>query len=448
MSVPTDNLTRAAKDPTWAWARYEPVDGQGWNVGLAAHLLARAGFGSSLAERERAVADGPQKSIDRLVRPPEGLDAFEQTYAEYERASEGSIDRPPSLVAATHGPDALSLAGEAHLVLAWPFRRQPERGGTQSAHAAARSTPSRARPWPLPIAPPGRHGRSGRAALPPGPEESQGHAAADARPYACWLPSPLARGTTTDRDVAETARAFTGWFVLRTRLQFYDREFDDGDKEILGKRENFTTASALDWIADQRATSRTIVRKLYRQFVSETDEPGDELLDPLVDSLAAGGDVLATVETMLRSNLFFSPFAVRCRVKSPVEFALGLARCFTDRIATQNLGPSLAGLGQDLYNPPTSAGWPGGMDWLNDASIVGRHRLAAEMLAPDGKSLYDIHVQSLAAAHGKTEPAAALPFFTDLLLPGGDAAVEMASTPKRLEDLVLAIACLPEYQLT
>lgn len=447
MSVPTDNLTRAAKDPAWAWARYEPVDGRGWNVGLAAHLLARAGFGSSLAERGRAVADGPQKTIDRLVHPPEDVNAFEQTYAEYERASEGSIDalRAWWLRRMVETPfpllEKLTLFWHGHFAVSQnevgrsPLMQRHVQLLREHALGPFRSLLQAVMVDPAMLL--CLEAQKSRKATPP-----------------LMLARTLlgaftvGEGNYTDRDVAETARAFTGWFVLRTRLQFYDREFDDGDKEILGKKDNFTTESALDRIADQRATSRTVVRKLYRQFVSETDDPGDELLDPLVDSLAAGGDVLATVETMLRSNLFFSPLAPHSRVKSPVEFALGLARCFTDRIATQNLGPSLAGLGQDLYNPPTSAGWPGGLDWLNDASIVGRHRLAAEMLAPDGKSLCNLNVQSFAAAHDKTDPAASLPFFTDLLLPGSDAAVEMASIPKRLEDLVLAIACLPDYQLT
>ncbi len=447
MSVPTDNLSRAAKDPAWAWARYEPVDDQGWNVGLAAHLLARAGFGSNLAERERAVADGPQKTIDRLVHPPEDLDAFEQTYAEYERASEGSIDalRAWWLRRMIETPfpllEKLTLFWHGHFAVS---QNEVGRSPLMQRHVQL------LREYALgPF-------RSLLQAVMVDPamllclEAQKSRKATPSLTLARTLLGTftVGEGNYTDRDVAETARAFTGWFVHRTRRQFYDREFDDGEKEILGKKDNFTTESALDWIADQRAASRTVVRMLYRQFVSETDEPGDELLDPLVDSLAAGGDVLATVETMLRSNLFFSPFAPQCRVKSPVEFALGLARCFTDRIATQNLGPSLAGMGQDLYNPPTSAGWPGGLDWLNDASIVGRHRLAAEMLAPEGKSLYDLNVQSFAVAHGKTDLAASLPFFTDLLLPDSDAAVEMTSTPERLEDLVLAIACLPDYQLT
>ena len=60
------------------------------------------------------------------------------------------------------------------------------------------------------------------------------------------------------------------------------------------------------------------------------------------------GDVTGTVETILRSNVFFSPAAYRCRVKSPVEFAIGLARAFEARVGTGQLSQRLAGLGQNL----------------------------------------------------------------------------------------------------
>ena len=46
------------------------------------------------------------------------------------------------------------------------------------------------------------------------------------------------------------------------------------------------------------------------------------------------------VERVLRSNLFFSPQAYRARIKSPVEFALGMARALqaqTDRLVQEIL---------------------------------------------------------------------------------------------------------------
>jgi uncharacterized protein (DUF1800 family) len=69
------------------------------------------------------------------------------------------------------------------------------------------------------------------------------------------------------------------------------------------------------------------VGKLFRYLISEASEPRPALLEPLaVEYRKREYDTLWLVRTMLASNLFYSPHAVRQRIKSPVEFAVGLLR--------------------------------------------------------------------------------------------------------------------------
>jgi hypothetical protein len=53
----------------------------GWNLPQAAHLLRRATFGFTAAQLQQALADGPQRTIDRLLAEPPDYAAFEQSLA-------------------------------------------------------------------------------------------------------------------------------------------------------------------------------------------------------------------------------------------------------------------------------------------------------------------------------------------------------------------------------
>jgi uncharacterized protein (DUF1800 family) len=437
-------LERATSDPTWAWARYEPDAGRPWDARLAAHLLRRAGFGPNLAEIDQAKSDGPQQTIDRLLQPNGDLAAFEAMYADYEQASESKVDvlrawwlrrmleTPfPLLEKLTlfwHGHFAVSQAEVARGPLMQrhvKMLREHALGDFQSLLKAVMLDPATLISL---------EAQKSRKAMPP---------TTLARTLLTHF--TVGEGNFTEEDVAETARAFTGWFVFRTRREFIDREYDDGEKSLFGKKGSFTAEDALDVICDQKATAQTVICRLYRQFVSEVDEPSDALLDPLVESFAEKGDILGTVETILRSNVFFSPAAYRCRVKSPVEFAVGLVRAFEGRVGTERLAGDVADLGQSLYNPPTSAGWPDGLAWLNDGTIVGRQNLASTLLRPTGKDSYRLQPAGLARNHDKQDVASAKQLFMDLLLQS-DVSTRVGDA-KAIDQAAQDIACLPEYQL-
>lgn len=445
MSLSSEAMTRAAGDPAWAWARYQPDAGRPWDSRQAAHLLRRAGFGPGQPEIDQATNDGPQKTIDRLVRPEGDPAAFDRMYADYEKAAEGSVDtlRAWWLRRMIETPfpllEKLTLFWHGHFAVS---QAEVGRGPLLQRHVellreqALGNFPSLLRAVMLdPAMLTCLEAQKSRKATPP---------TALARTLLAHF--TVGEGSFTESDVAATARAFTGWFVNRTSREFYDREFDQGEKEIFGQKGNFTAEAVLDLIAGQRATSRTIVRKLFRQFVSEADEPGEALLDPLVDAFAKSGNVLDTVETILRSNVFFSPAAYRCRVKSPVEYAVGLVRAFEGRVGTERLVRSLADLGQNLYNPPTSAGWPDGLGWLNDATIVGRHNLAWALLQQTGDNKYRLDADGYARKRGRQDIPAARRLFVELLLQS-DLAENTTADAESIPEAARIVACSPEYQL-
>jgi uncharacterized protein (DUF1800 family) len=136
----------------------------------------------------------------------------------------------------------------------------------------------------------------------------------------------------------------------------------------------------------------------------------------LAAGLTADLDIGRTVETMLRSNLFYSPLAYRQRVKSPVEYAVGIIRPLEATPPTLPLAEHLAQLGQDLYHPPTVNGWTGGKHWINAATMVGRANLAAALLAAEGAYAGKLDVAAAARKYGHDGLSAAAEFLSALLL--------------------------------
>ena len=203
------------------------------------------------------------------------------------------------------------------------------------------------------------------------------------------------------------------------------------------------------------ATSRHLARRFYRWFVSEADEPADAFFAPLAERFSRDGDIGKLTDTILRSNLFFSDGANRRRIKSPLEFALGIVVALQGLVPTARLASDLSELGQNLGEPPTAAGWEGGTAWINPATLIGRASLATSLLSVDGPYGAGLDPRQAAEAHGRGAPATAGRWLIDLLIQGDlPSHVErllLESGPKGQGDtfrrLTHMIVTLPEFQL-
>src|SRR5438105_770586 len=67
--------------PSWAWERYKPSDKAPWNLQRVGHLYRRASFGATWTELQTGLKDGPDKTIDRLLKGGAGLADFDQSTA-------------------------------------------------------------------------------------------------------------------------------------------------------------------------------------------------------------------------------------------------------------------------------------------------------------------------------------------------------------------------------
>ena len=440
-------------DPAWAWAAYEPDAHRPWDLRLAGHLFRRAAFGADWSQLQAALADGPERSVQKLVAPEADMAAFNSEQDAFEASASADSLRAwwlrrmivtphPLLEKMTlfwHDHFATSNAKVKSLVL---MRQHVQ---LLRSHALGRFEPLLQDVSRDPAMLVWLNANTNRKSLPN-----------DKLARNLLERFSMGLGNYSEEDVREAARAFTGWAVLRNQLRYFDREHDSGAKKVLGQEGNFDGEDVVRIILEHAATPRLIVGKLYRWLISETDPPSDDLIDPLAASFAQHYDVARLVKTMLESNLFFSPVAYRRRIKSPVEYALGIVKGLEAVVPTSRLGADLADLGQNLYNPPTVKGWEGGRRWINTATVIGRNRLAANLIGETKAYGKKLDPAAVAKKYGHAGPEDAGRFIIDLFLQGDiepNVAEALLKTggdgdaSQRVRDIAHAVAVSPEFQL-
>lgn len=455
--MPTKKMEQL-HDPGWAWSPYQPSASHPWNLRQAAHLYRRAGFSANWQQLQQALADAPQQTVEQLLHPTGEVSEFNQIYDEYESSATDSestdtlrawwlrrmlLTPHPLLEKMTlfwHNHFAVSNVQVKSAQMMMQYIRQLR------SHALGNFASLLESILHEPAILTGLGAEANRRAQP-----CEDFARVLLETYC------LGPGNCTEKDIRDTARAFTGWFVYRNRLRYIQHEHDEGEKEILGEKGNFGSKDVIRILLEQPAMHRLLIRKLYRWFISETDEPSNALIDPLAESFAQDFDLAKLMSTILQSNLFFSPQAYRQKIKSPVEYAVGIVQSMEANVSASELGNDVAALGQNLYNPPTSKGWPGGHRWIDNATMIGRSNLAYNLLNKNGTYGENIDPKAIAKKHGFTTPEMKKNFLLDLFVQrdiqteSGENIFSKLSDNKRqsqsLRQIAHQIVTLPEFHL-
>jgi len=169
-------------------------------------------------------------------------------------------------------------------------------------------------------------------------------------------------GGYTQKDVAELARAFTGWGITlpRRRLgvldatgagifEFDPKKHDDAAKRILGidiaaKGGINDALKMIDVLARHPSTARFISTKLVARYVS--DNPPTALVQRAADTFTkSDGDIRQVLGVILHSEEFKNSFAQK--IKRPLESIVSALRAVDAQLEdTRALAQSLRAMGQ------------------------------------------------------------------------------------------------------
>jgi hypothetical protein len=191
-------------------------------------------------------------------------------------------------------------------------------------------------------------------------------------------------GNYTEKDIREAARAFTGWNYVDVKFVVNKDQHDDGEKTFLGKTGRFDGADVIGIIMEQPVTSEFIAGKIYRFFVRQELSP--ELQKRLGSLLRQSNyEIAPLLQTIFLSRDFYSPASVGTRIKSPVELAISTYRKLGLKSVpgVPDFNSETSALGQQLFSPPTVAGWAGGQSWITPGLLLERANFARDVLFPE-----------------------------------------------------------------
>jgi uncharacterized protein (DUF1800 family) len=187
-------------------------------------------------------------------------------------------------------------------------------------------------------------------------------------------------GNYTEKDVRESARAFTGWFADDSgHFYFGSADHDNGTKTVLGLSGNLNGTDIIDLLANSSMAARFLSRQLFTFFVH--DHPSDADIDALAKVyLDSKTDIGAVVEAIFRSPAFLSKDAYLSLVKSPADFIVGAIKALPGQFAPKGVLPAFELMGQNLFEPPSVKGWSGGLDWVSTITMLTRMNFGNYMI--------------------------------------------------------------------
>ena len=266
----------------------------------------------------------------------------------------------------------------------------------------------------------------------------------------------LGEGHYTEQDISEAARAFTGWHVREDKFWFNKRQHDYGKKTVLGRTGNFDGDDVLEICLAQAACPRFLAVRLLETFVMPG--PDKATVDQLAGRIRAHDFQMTPVlRELFGSRLFFSSPVRHAIIKSPLELVLGTYRALGSRPNLTSTVRLLAGMGQDLFEPPTVKGWEGGRLWINSTSMLQRANFAAQLTS--GGQLGTIaDPDTIAVTHRMKTPEDVVRHYTNLLLARDIPAKSRQELTEylreargnrgpRIRGLIHLFLSMPEYQL-
>lgn len=187
-------------------------------------------------------------------------------------------------------------------------------------------------------------------------------------------------GGYSERDVREASRALTGFRSKwgRNGLEWirYDAdEHDGGVKRILGRRGRFGVDETLDLVCDHPRHAPFLVTKLWSFFVATP--PSAATVRSLASTYRRSGlRIKPVVRQILEHPALYRDLGDGDFVKWPVVYVAGTLRASGTFVTHTYPVWLLDTMGQQLFRPPSVAGWNHGAAWMSSNSMRQRFAFA------------------------------------------------------------------------
>ena len=398
------------------------------DIAIMAHLMRRAGFGSTREDLERYVAQGYEATVEELLHPEDAPPALgDEDLVRRYHAGQNSLMLLENAQAywlyrmiKTRRPLEEKLALFWHGVFATGYTKlnQPK---------AILMQVETFRRYGLTSFPTLLLHLSRDPAMIFWLDNKDNHNEAVNENYGRELLElfSMGVGNYSEDDVRQACRSFTGWTIQNASLhtaraaqdsvepyarldwqfEYRDDDHDDAKKTFLGQMGAFNGEDVIDIVCRQSATARFISRHLYNFFVADepqvpawgTVPPHDpEAIQTLSHAFITYGYGIRSALRVLFNSEFFKQ-ATFAKVKSPAELVTGAVRLARGprlpEVDDIKLGLVTSAMGQQLLDPPSVEGWHTGWEWITTGSLVDRVNFAVTQFddidSPGVRSIVD-----------------------------------------------------------
>tara|TARA_B110000003_G_scaffold83922_1_gene85874 strand:- start:9205 stop:10596 length:1392 start_codon:yes stop_codon:yes gene_type:complete len=190
----------------------------------------------------------------------------------------------------------------------------------------------------------------------------------------------LGVGNYTEKDIKESARAFTGWsfknngdFIIRKK------QHDYGEKSFFEKKGNFDGDDIIDIILEQKQCARFICEKIYKYFVNPVVNQSH--LEEMSSLFYKDYSIKNLMMHIFSSTWFYDEKNIGVKIKSPIELLVGIRSVVPVTFDKKNQFNYLQKMmGQVLLYPENVSGWKGDKSWIDSNTLMFRMKLASLIL--------------------------------------------------------------------
>jgi uncharacterized protein (DUF1800 family) len=188
----------------------------------------------------------------------------------------------------------------------------------------------------------------------------------------------------TETDVREAARALTGYVrrepsgVLEN-VDFQTSRHDAGAKTIFGQTDTFGPRDVVRLCMEHPGHAPFLMRKLWAFFI---DEPLDAATLAALQRIYVDGGraIRPVVAAILDHPALYASLDSPGMVKCPAVFLAGMLRATGTPVAIPDWSWQIRDMGQQLFWPPSVAGWEWGAPWVSSNGMRSRFAAAGTML--------------------------------------------------------------------
>ena len=190
----------------------------------------------------------------------------------------------------------------------------------------------------------------------------------------------LGEGWYSEKDIKESARAFTGYtHNFEGDFNRNQKHHDNETKLFFNKIGNYDGDDIIDIILENKQCARFVSDKIYRYFVNPN--PNTAHINAMADVFYKDYNIENLMRYVFMADWFYNEAHIGAKIKSPIDFLIGMVNTVPVTFKSQrSLLIIQRLLGQSLLNPPNVAGWKGDKGWVDANTIMVRLKLPSVVL--------------------------------------------------------------------